>query len=83
MEQTMELLKKGKKGKKMNTWEDYYLQYFTHQNEIIEEQICAKHNPLFQLEYSTHATRHTADTHPSQSLPENRAGMTRTLHYVK
>jgi hypothetical protein len=78
MEQNMELLKKENKGKKMNIWEDYYIQYFTHQNEIKEEQIYAKHNPLFQLAYSTHATRHTADTHRSQSLPGNQANMTHT-----
>jgi hypothetical protein len=78
MEQTMELLKKETKGKKMNAWKDYYIQYFTHQNEIIEKQICAKHNPLFQLAFSTHAVHHTADTYPSQLLLGNQASMTHT-----
>ena len=70
--------KERKQREEMNTWEDYYILYFTHQNEITEEQICTKYNSLFQLTYSTHATCHTTDTHPSQSLPGNQADRTQT-----
>ena len=49
IEQSMELLQKENKGKKMNTWESYYIQYFTYHNNIIEEQTYANSNPLFQL----------------------------------
>jgi hypothetical protein len=74
-EQTMELLKKKTKGRKRTHGK---ITIYNISHIRIEKQICAKHKPLFQLAHSTHATRHTADTHSSQSLPENRAGTTRT-----
>jgi hypothetical protein len=55
----MELLKKENKGRKMNTWENYYIQQFTYHNNIIEEQACARRNPLFQLTYSIQTPQHT------------------------
>jgi hypothetical protein len=50
---TMELLQKERKGIRMNTLENYYIQYFAQHNSIIDEQSCALHNPLFQLAYNT------------------------------
>jgi hypothetical protein len=63
----MELLKKENKGRKMNTWESYYIQHFTYHNNIIEEETCAKRNPLFHLVYSTQVPQHTPDPQPQQS----------------
>ena len=45
----MELFQKEKKGIRMNTLENYYIQHFIHHNNITDEQSCALHNPLFQL----------------------------------
>jgi hypothetical protein len=53
LQTTMELLQKERKGIRMNTLKNYYIQYFTHHNNIIDKQSCARHNPLFQLSYST------------------------------
>jgi hypothetical protein len=58
----MELLQKENKYKKMNTWESYYIQYFTYHNNIIEEQTCAKRNPLVYSIQNTAA--HTRLTTP-------------------
>jgi organic radical activating enzyme len=74
IEQSMELLWKENKGKKMNTWENYYIQYFTYHNNIIEEQTCAKRNPLFQLVYSIQSLHHIPDSQPHQSLDRHRTG---------
>jgi hypothetical protein len=51
----MELLQKEEKGIRMNTLENYYIQHFTHHNNIIDEQSCARHNPLFQLTAHKHS----------------------------
>jgi hypothetical protein len=48
-------------------FQSYYIQHFTYHNNIIEEQTCAKRNPLFQLVYSTQAPQHTPDPQPQQS----------------
>jgi hypothetical protein len=53
METTMKLLHKVKKGKRMNTLENYYTQFFQHNNTIIKEQSHLRTNPLFQLAYDT------------------------------
>jgi hypothetical protein len=52
LQTTMDLLQKEKNGIRMNTLENYYIQHFTHHNNIIDEQSCVRHNPLFQLAYS-------------------------------
>jgi hypothetical protein len=49
---TMELLQKERKGIRMNTLESYYIQHFRHHSNIIDEQSCARHNPLLQIAYS-------------------------------
>jgi hypothetical protein len=73
-EQTMELLQKENKGKKMNTWENYYIQYFTYHNSIIEEHACAKLNPLFQLAHSIQSLHHTPGLQPYQLFARHRTG---------
>jgi hypothetical protein len=65
IEQSMELLQKENKGKKMNRWESYYIQYFTYHNNIIEEQTYTKRNPLFQLVYSIQTPQHIPDSQPT------------------
>jgi hypothetical protein len=64
----MEFLQKENKGKKMDTWENYYIQYFTYHNSIIGEQACAKLNPLFQLARSIQSPHHTPGLQPHQSF---------------
>jgi hypothetical protein len=49
---TMTLIHKAHKGKRMNTLENYYIQYFQFHNKIIQEQTIAKLNPLLQLTYN-------------------------------
>jgi hypothetical protein len=48
----MTLIHKARKGKRMNTLENYYIQYFHYQNKIIQEQTITRPNPLFQLAYN-------------------------------
>jgi hypothetical protein len=58
----------------MNTWEKYYIQYFTHHNNIIEEQNCARLNLLFQLTYNLQAQHYIPNTQQDQSLYRHGAG---------
>ena len=48
----MTLIRKARKGERMNTLENYHVQYFQFHNKIIQEQTIAKLNPLFQLTYN-------------------------------
>jgi hypothetical protein len=52
LQTTIELLQKERKGIRISTLENYYMQHFTHHNNILDEQSCARHNPLSQLAYS-------------------------------
>ena len=72
IEQIMELLQKENKGKEKNAWENYYIQYFTYHNSIIEEQARAKLNPLFQLAHTIQPPHHTPDSQPHQSSATHR-----------
>jgi hypothetical protein len=74
IQQTMEVLQKENKGKKMNTWENYYIQHFIHHNSIIEEQTYAKLNPLFQLAHSIQSPHHTPGSQPHQSFARHQTG---------
>jgi hypothetical protein len=49
MEMTMTLLQTTRKGKRMNTLENYYIQHFYHNYAIIQEQIHTGSKLLFQL----------------------------------
>ena len=72
IKQTMEILQKENKGKKMNALENYYIQYFIYHNSIIEEQAGAKLNPLFQLSHSTQSPHRTPGLQPHQSSARHR-----------
>jgi hypothetical protein len=64
---TMTLIHKTYKGKRMNTLENYYIQYFHYHNRLIQEQTITKPNPLFQLVYNQESKNldsdRSTDTH--------------------
>jgi hypothetical protein len=62
--ETMTLIHKAHEGKRMNTLENYYIQYFHYHNRIIQEQTITSPNPLFQLTY----TQRSGDLDSTQPL---------------
>jgi hypothetical protein len=51
METTTELVHNAKNGKRMNTLENFYIQFFQHDNTIIKERSHLRPNSLFQIAY--------------------------------
>jgi hypothetical protein len=63
METTVTLLHKAKKVKRMNTLENYYIQFFQHNNTVINEHSHLRTNPLFQLACDANIEPPTAHPH--------------------
>jgi hypothetical protein len=60
IETAMEPVHKAYKCKRMNTHENYYIQYFQFHN-IIQEQTITKLNSLFQTAYNMRSCDHNSD----------------------
>jgi hypothetical protein len=48
-ENTMQMLKPCRKGTRMNTWENFYIEQFHGQNKLVTEQQVNEINPLFEM----------------------------------
>jgi hypothetical protein len=55
-EDTLELLKKCQKGKRMGCWEALYMQTFHQKKILIDEQQTGDANPLFEISKTPHST---------------------------
>jgi len=55
-ENTFQLLKACRKGRRMDCWEALYMQAFRQKIVLIEEQQINYHNPLFELAKIPHTT---------------------------
>jgi hypothetical protein len=57
---TMDLVKPCEKGKRLNTWENYYIQEYQTRRQLMDEQNTQEANLFFQL-----AQSYTLDNTPA------------------
>jgi hypothetical protein len=59
---TLKLIQPSRKSKKMNHWENMYIQIYRQQNLLITEQQVSEPNPLYELAQLSHAIRDSSRT---------------------
>jgi hypothetical protein len=47
-EDTLQLIRPCRKGKRMNHWENLYIQRYRQQDRLIDEQQVSEENPLYK-----------------------------------
>ena len=62
---TLKLIQPCRKSKKMNHWENMYIQIYCQQNLLITEQQVNEPNPLYELTQLPHAIREFTTKHPT------------------
>jgi len=64
---TLKLIYPCRKSKKMNHWENMYIQIYRQQNLLITEQQVNEPNPLFELAQLPHAIKDSSQPHIPQT----------------
>jgi hypothetical protein len=70
IESTVKLIHKAYEGNRINTQENYYIQYFQLHN-IIQEQTTIKLNPLFQIACNMRSRDHNSDPSTDSRISPN------------
>ena len=71
---TLKLIQPCRKSKKMNNWENMYIQIYRQQNLLITEQQVNEPNPLYDLAQLPHAIRDSSQP----NLPQTSTSGTHT-----
>jgi hypothetical protein len=57
------------KGRRMNVWENYYIQFFQHNNTTVKEHVQKERNKLSELIYGLQPHHACAGSNPKSCPP--------------